>query len=338
VDYPEPQRAEILDFLFKPGFGAGFQHLKVEIGSGENSTCGSEPSHVVTPEELADPKPRGYEFWLMAEARKRNPQIILDCLPWAHPYWVGNRFSQQSADWLAAFLKVARAHYGLELDWIAAAQNEMGTDLGWIQKDLRPTLDARDFAKVKLQAPARDSPARGSSFGSWARPASAAGWRPCWPADKPAGRSAAGGNGYAGQVRIAGRSGGTYAVGSRSWAAPKRRRPSWRLQPQGPRHVQREEDPAEEDRYAPGGKKTQAKKTRRKKTRPKKTTSSHRPIHHSFGTAMTQSRQRPENVKEQIVRQREFENIRLQSEQVSCDESEFSDPPLRGICLQDALV
>ena len=70
-DYPEPQRSQILDYLFKPKFGAGFQHLKVEIGSGENSTCGSEPSHVVTAEELADPKPRGYEFWLMAEARKR---------------------------------------------------------------------------------------------------------------------------------------------------------------------------------------------------------------------------------------------------------------------------
>ena len=97
-DYPEPQRSQILDFLFKPKFGAGFQHLKVEIGSGENSTCGSEPSHVVTREELADPKPRGYEFWLMAEARKRNPQIILDCLPWAYPHWVEARFSQESAD------------------------------------------------------------------------------------------------------------------------------------------------------------------------------------------------------------------------------------------------
>ena len=59
IDYPEPQRSQILDFLFKQKFGAGFQHLKVEIGSGENSTCGSEPSHVVTRDELADPKPRG---------------------------------------------------------------------------------------------------------------------------------------------------------------------------------------------------------------------------------------------------------------------------------------
>jgi len=157
VDYPESQRAQILDFLFKPKFGAGFQHLKVEIGSGENSTCGSEPSHVITREELANPRPRGYEFWLMAEARKRNPQILLDCLPWAYPHWVADRFSQDSADWFVAFLEVARKHYGLELDWIAAAQNEMGSDLNWIRKTLRPTLDSRGFSKVKLQAPDDDS-------------------------------------------------------------------------------------------------------------------------------------------------------------------------------------
>jgi galactosylceramidase len=157
ADYPEKQKAEVLDFLFKPKFGAGFQHLKVEIGSGENSTCGSEPSHAITRQELLDPKPRGYEFWLMAEARKRNPQVILDCLPWAYPHWVGDRFSQESADWLVAFLEVARKYYGLEMNWVSAAQNENGTDLNWIAKYLRPALNAHGFSKVKLQAPDDDS-------------------------------------------------------------------------------------------------------------------------------------------------------------------------------------
>jgi galactosylceramidase len=157
VDYPEKERKEILDFLFKPKFGAGFQHLKVEIGSGENSTCGSEPSHAITREELLNPRPRGYEFWLMSEARKRNKKIILDCLPWAYPRWVGNRFSQESADWIVGFFEVARKHYGLEIDWLAAGQNEMGTDLNWIAKNLRPALDAHGFSKVKLQAPDDDS-------------------------------------------------------------------------------------------------------------------------------------------------------------------------------------
>ena len=33
VDYPEPQRSQILDYLFKPGYGAALQRLKVEIGA-----------------------------------------------------------------------------------------------------------------------------------------------------------------------------------------------------------------------------------------------------------------------------------------------------------------
>ena len=36
--YVEPQRSQILDFLFLPGFGASLQILKVEIGSDAQST------------------------------------------------------------------------------------------------------------------------------------------------------------------------------------------------------------------------------------------------------------------------------------------------------------
>src|SRR5947207_2771629 len=87
IDYPEPQRSEILDYLFKPNFGAGIQHLKVEIGGDVNSTDGCEPSHMHTPDD--ENYTRGYEWWLMKEAKKRNPKIILDCLAWGAPYWVG---------------------------------------------------------------------------------------------------------------------------------------------------------------------------------------------------------------------------------------------------------
>src|SRR5690349_3191495 len=45
VDYPEPQRSDILDYLFKPGYGAALQMMKVEIGGDTNSTSGAEPSH-----------------------------------------------------------------------------------------------------------------------------------------------------------------------------------------------------------------------------------------------------------------------------------------------------
>src|SRR5690349_2497917 len=32
IDYPEPQRSQILDYLFRPGYGAAMQVLKVEVG------------------------------------------------------------------------------------------------------------------------------------------------------------------------------------------------------------------------------------------------------------------------------------------------------------------
>lgn len=35
--YPEPARSDILDFLFKPNFGAALQILKVEIGGDAQS-------------------------------------------------------------------------------------------------------------------------------------------------------------------------------------------------------------------------------------------------------------------------------------------------------------
>lgn len=157
ADYAEKQRSEAMDYVFKPKFGASLQHLKVEIGGGENSTCGSEPTHAITREELANPKPRGYEFWLMAEARKRNPQVLLDCLPWSYPYWLPKPWSQEAADWSVAFLDVAKKNYGLKMDWVAAAWNEHGADINWIVKKLRPTMNPHGYAHVKLQAPDEDN-------------------------------------------------------------------------------------------------------------------------------------------------------------------------------------
>src|SRR5579863_10491250 len=86
IDYPEPFRSQILDYLFKPDYGASLQHLKVEIGADVNSTDGSEPSHMRTASDHN--ATRGYEWWLMSEAHKRNPHIVLEILPWGAPRWV----------------------------------------------------------------------------------------------------------------------------------------------------------------------------------------------------------------------------------------------------------
>jgi hypothetical protein len=34
---------------------------------------------------------RGYEFWLMKEARARNPAVKLYGLPWGEPGWINNQ-------------------------------------------------------------------------------------------------------------------------------------------------------------------------------------------------------------------------------------------------------
>ncbi len=51
VNYPEPQRSEILDYLFKPNFGASLQILKVMIGGDAQSGMGTEASHMHYPWE-----------------------------------------------------------------------------------------------------------------------------------------------------------------------------------------------------------------------------------------------------------------------------------------------
>ena len=88
IDYPEPQRTQILDYLFRPNYGAAMQILKVEIGGDTYSTSGAEPSHKHTAADLDCN--RGYEWWLMEQAKARNPAIRLAGLSWGAPGWIGN--------------------------------------------------------------------------------------------------------------------------------------------------------------------------------------------------------------------------------------------------------
>ena len=66
-DYPEKQRDEILDFLFKPQFGASLHMLKVEIGGDSQSTDGTESSHMHSKDDVNFE--RGYEWKILVEAK-----------------------------------------------------------------------------------------------------------------------------------------------------------------------------------------------------------------------------------------------------------------------------
>lgn len=148
IDYPEPERSQVLDYLFKPGYGASLQHLKVEIGGDVNSTDGTEPSHM---HGRGDTNfNRGYEWWLMEQARERNPSILLDTLAWGAPGWIGNGnyFSQDMADYVATFLKGAKGAHHLDINY-TGVRNESTYDTNWIVT-LRSTLDANGLQNVRI--------------------------------------------------------------------------------------------------------------------------------------------------------------------------------------------
>ena len=146
-DYKEPYRIQILDYLFKPGYGAALQHLKVEIGSDVNSADGSEPSSMRSPDDHNDT--RGYEWWLMQEARKRNPKIILDTLPWGAPGWVGKEtlYTPKMAGYVADFLQGAKKTYSFDIAY-TGVWNEKQFDGPYV-KELFSELSKRHIdAKI----------------------------------------------------------------------------------------------------------------------------------------------------------------------------------------------
>ncbi|MFG3553418.1 ricin-type beta-trefoil lectin domain protein [Micromonospora sp. NPDC047557] len=149
IDYPEPQRSDILDYLFKPGRGAAMQLLKTEIGGDTNSTSGAEPSHEHT--RGAINCNRGYEWWLMEQARARNANIALAGLAWGAPGWIGNGnfWSNDSIDYLVAWLDCAATH-GLTINYLGG-WNEKGYNATWY-KNLRSALNSRGYSSVKIVA------------------------------------------------------------------------------------------------------------------------------------------------------------------------------------------
>ena len=148
-DYPEPQRSQILDLMFKPRFGASVGALLTEIPGDGNSTQGSMPSHMHTRDDLN--YHRGYTWWILREARRRNPELTLTGTAWSAPGWVGNGnfWSQDTADYYAKWLAGLRSVYGLEFNAIGL-RNEKGVSFEFAKR-LRTTLNVAGFDKVKVQ-------------------------------------------------------------------------------------------------------------------------------------------------------------------------------------------
>jgi hypothetical protein len=147
IDYPEPERSQILDYLFKPNYGAALQILKVEIGADADSTCGAEPSH--ERERGVVECGRGYEWWLMKEAKARNPELQLAALAWGAPGWISNFWSAANIRYTLSWLECARRH-GLKIDYLGGG-NERGWDADYYIQ-LKAALKTHGFGHIQVVA------------------------------------------------------------------------------------------------------------------------------------------------------------------------------------------
>ncbi|KAK7903998.1 hypothetical protein WMY93_016605 [Mugilogobius chulae] len=141
VNYDEPYRSQILDYLFKPNFGAYLHILKVEIGGDAQTTDGTEPSHMHYEDD--ENYFRGYEWWLMKEAKKRNPNITLAGLPWAFPGWVG-----RGKNWPYDYPDITASYV---VNWILGAKQYHDLDIQYVGL-LRYTLDKQGLENVRIVA------------------------------------------------------------------------------------------------------------------------------------------------------------------------------------------
>jgi hypothetical protein len=146
TDYPAAQQTQILDYLFKPGYGADLQILKVEIGGDTNSTDGSESSHMHNATTVDCNT--GYEWWLMEQAKALNPGIKLYGLAWGAPGWIGSTFwSTNTINYLVNWLGCAKQH-GLTINYLGG-WNERGYNIAWYEQ-LRSTLNADGYSALQI--------------------------------------------------------------------------------------------------------------------------------------------------------------------------------------------
>jgi galactosylceramidase len=150
MSYPEPQRSQILDLMFKPNFGAAMTTLYSEVGGDCNSTESTEPSHMHSSTDTN--YQRGWEWWVINEAKKRDPSITLDAVAWGAPGWVGNGtfWSQGMCDYYVKWIQGLKSTYGYDLDAIGC-RNEAGVSIPFV-KMFKATLLGNGLTNVQLQA------------------------------------------------------------------------------------------------------------------------------------------------------------------------------------------
>ncbi len=151
-DYPRAQRTQIMDYLFKPDYGASLQLLKLEIGGDGNSSDGAEPSAQQTRGHLNCSA--GYEFAIARKAVALDPRLKLYGLQWGAPGWVGRHgslFTRADIRYLLDWLGCARRN-GLTISYLGGWDElDHGSHARWY-RHLRKALNAGGHRHVQIVA------------------------------------------------------------------------------------------------------------------------------------------------------------------------------------------
>ena len=135
------------------------------MGGDTQSTEATEASHMHTREdgslECKICYNRGYEWWLLEQAKKRNPLIQTYALSWGVPAWVGklpnasasrgNFWTDDNIEYHVRWAVGLHKYHGIQLDYMGI-WNEKNPELDWIVR-LRKALDVEPSGigrKVKL--------------------------------------------------------------------------------------------------------------------------------------------------------------------------------------------
>jgi hypothetical protein len=164
IDYPEPERSQILDYLFKPGFGADLQLVKLEIGGDAEGNDAAEPSFEHSKGRVNCRA--GYELWLAQQAKARDPHVRFYALQWNAPGWVGhqseNAWTRTDIGYLLDWLKCA-TKAGIRISYLGGWNEHLPHGritpqiLQWFV-DLRAALNSHRYRYIKIVAV--DSPRR----------------------------------------------------------------------------------------------------------------------------------------------------------------------------------
>ncbi|MGO4747350.1 GH59 galactosidase [Streptomyces sp. 2MCAF27] len=134
-------------------------HVKIEMGTDTNTSTGSDPATMRTPDELADAS-RSPGFQLAADAKTVNPNVKVSILRWEMPEWVQKEWdkgtgSDEMYKWYKETILDAYEKYGYIVDYVDPDKNETrNPDEDFIKWYKNAILTDTEFANPRYNIPA----------------------------------------------------------------------------------------------------------------------------------------------------------------------------------------